>query len=209
MTIQTKPEVERQSFAETAMRLGGKTEEEARRTGALDKADEQVEALFAPQYQTVNSPVHRAVWENRIPLELFASPPAAESAPCDSVMERSLEIVRRRRLADTLHDERGKMSQALIDELAQAGYWGMLIEEKYGGQGAPFARFSRFLTKVAMFDPMTAGTASVHGCIGAVDPVRTFGNAEQKARFLPRLATGECLSGFALTEPGAGWTSRL
>jgi alkylation response protein AidB-like acyl-CoA dehydrogenase len=51
---------------------------------------------------------------------------------------------------------------------------------------------------------MTAGLASVHGCIGAVDPVRTFGNAEQKARFLPRLASGECLSGFALTEPCAG-----
>jgi hypothetical protein len=35
------------SFAETALRLGGKSDEEARRTGAIDKADEQVEALFA------------------------------------------------------------------------------------------------------------------------------------------------------------------
>ncbi len=49
-----------------------------------------------------------------------------------------------------------------------------------------------------------AGLASVHGCIGAVDPVRTFGNPEQKARFLPRLASGQSLSGFALTEPCAG-----
>src|SRR4029078_11910649 len=46
--------------------------------------------------------------------------------------------------------------------------------------------------------------ASVHGCIGAVDPVRTFGNAEQKQRFLPGLADGSRLSAFALTEPGAG-----
>jgi alkylation response protein AidB-like acyl-CoA dehydrogenase len=44
----------------------------------------------------------------------------------------------------------------------------------------------------------------VHGCIGAVDPVRTFGTPEQKMRFLPRLASGESLSGFALTEPSAG-----
>ncbi|HIM28777.1 MAG TPA: acyl-CoA dehydrogenase, partial [Planctomycetes bacterium] len=43
-----------------------------------------------------------------------------------------------------------------------------------------------------------------HGCIGAVDPVRTFGNAEQKQRLLPDLATGKKLSGFALTEPAAG-----
>ncbi len=51
---------------------------------------------------------------------------------------------------------------------------------------------------------MIAGLASVHGCIGAVDPVRTFGTPEQKERFLPKLASGEALSGFALTEPCAG-----
>src|SRR5207245_4533361 len=58
--------------------------------------------------------------------------------------------------------------------------------------------------RMATIEPMVAGLASVHGCIGAVDPVRTFGNAEQKGRFLPRLASGQSLSGFALTEPGAG-----
>ena len=67
----------------------------------------------------------------------------------------------------------------------------MLIDPRYGGQGAPVQRFTRFLTRVACWDPMTAGLASVHGCIGAVDPVRTFGTAEQKERFLPRLASGE------------------
>ena len=49
------------SFAETALELGGKSADEARRTGAIDTADDQVEALFAPQYQTVNSPAHRAI----------------------------------------------------------------------------------------------------------------------------------------------------
>ena len=62
----------------------------------------------------------------------------------------------------------------------------------------------RFLIRMATQDPVTAGLASVHGCIGAVDPVRTFGDAEQKARLLPRLASGEALLGFALTEPCAG-----
>ena len=57
---------------------------------------------------------------------------------------------------------------------------------------------------MAMIDPTIAGLASVHGCIGAVDPVRTFGNAEQKDRFLPKLSSGEALSAFALTEPCAG-----
>jgi len=56
------------SFAAEALRLSGKSEEEARRTGAVDKADEQVESMFAAQYQTTNSPVHRAVWDRHLPL---------------------------------------------------------------------------------------------------------------------------------------------
>src|SRR5436309_15641669 len=68
---------EKQSFAEAALRLGGKSDEEARRLGAMDKADEQVETLFAPQYQTASSPIHRAVWDGQVPLELFAAPPLA------------------------------------------------------------------------------------------------------------------------------------
>jgi alkylation response protein AidB-like acyl-CoA dehydrogenase len=192
------------SFAEEALRLGGKTEEEARRTGAVDRADDQVEALFAAQYQTVHSPVHRAVWDGRTPLDLFAPPPLPASAPCDGAMERSLETVRRRRQEGRLYDERGKLAPDLLQELAGAGYWGLLIDPKYGGRGAPFARFARFVTRMAVLEPMVAGLASVHGCIGAVDPVRSFGTAEQKARFLPRLASGETLSGFALTEPNAG-----
>src|SRR6476646_7216447 len=75
MSSLSTPDREKQSFAEAALRLSGKTEEEARRTGALDKADEQVESLFAPQYQTVNSPVHKAVWEGKTPLDLFNPPP--------------------------------------------------------------------------------------------------------------------------------------
>src|SRR5262249_48773806 len=147
---------------------------------------------------------HRAVWDRHMPMELFAPPALPAQAPCDAAMGRCLEIVRQRRLGNNLVDPKGKLSKELFDELAVAGYWGMLIEERYGGQGAPVARFSRFLTQVATYDPMTAGLSSVHGCIGAVDPVRTFGNAEQKNRFLPRLANGQALSAFALTEPCAG-----
>src|SRR6516164_9398302 len=204
MNSATGTEQERRSFAEEALRLGGKTEEEARRMGAVDKADEQVEALFAARYQTANSPVHKAIWEGKTPLELFAAPPLAESAPCDAAMQRSLEVMRRRRDNKTTFDENNRVSADTIAELGQAGYWGMLIDPRYGGQGAPFARFARFLTRMGLIDATTAALASVHGCIGAVDPLRTFGTAEQKNRLLPVLASGEKVSGFALTEPGAG-----
>jgi acyl-CoA dehydrogenase len=204
MSTTTQTERESQSFAEAALRLGGKTEEEARRTGAVDKADDQVEALFAARYQTANSPVHKAVWDNKVPLELFVPPAIPASAPCDAAMERSFDVVRRRKEAGTMHDQNGKIQNSVLEELSGAGYWGMLIEPEFGGQGAPFRRFSRFLARMSTLDSMISGLASVHGCIGAVDPVRTFGTPEQKKRLLPKLASGEVISGFALTEPCAG-----
>src|SRR5580700_9448436 len=175
----TTPEPETQSFAEAALRMGGKSDEEARRMGAVDKADEQVETLFAPQYQTTSSPIHRAIWDGKVPLGLFAPPPLPASHPADAVMQRSLDIARRRRNDNTLYNTDRKISETTIAELAEAGYWGLLIDPKYGGAGAPFARFAPFLTRMSMVDSVTSALASVHGCIGAVDPVRTFGNAEQ------------------------------
>ncbi len=193
------------SFAETAMRLGGKSEDEARRTGAIDKADDQVEQLFQPQYQTVNSPAHRAVWDRGLPIDLFQSRPLSQLAPeTQKVMDDSIEIVRKHRQAGTVLDENRKIYESVMDELGDAGYWGLLVDREHGGCGTPFRAFAPFLTRMAMQDPTIAGLASVHGCIGAVDPVRTFGSPEQKERFLPDLASGKRLSAFALTEPCAG-----
>src|SRR5689334_6836466 len=124
----TQSDQDRQSFAEAALRLGGKSEEEARRLGAVDKADEQVETLFAARYQTAHSPVHRAVWDAQLPLDLFQPPPLPESAPCDAAMDRSLQVLLRRRQAGNLYDERGKLRPDLLQDLAEAGYWGLLID---------------------------------------------------------------------------------
>jgi len=192
------------NFVETALKLGGKSEEEATKTGKLDRADEQVEALFDKKYQTAQSPVHRFVWGDDVPVELFCPGPPTVPEGTARVMEQSLEVARRHRAAGTLLDEHRKVSDALLRDLAAVGYWGLLVDPEYGGRGAPFSAFAPFLTRMATVDPTVAGLASVHGCIGAVDPLRAFGSAEQKQRYLPRLASGERLSGFALTEPQAG-----
>ncbi|MDP6720451.1 MAG: acyl-CoA dehydrogenase family protein, partial [Pirellulaceae bacterium] len=192
------------SFAETALKLGGKSDEEARRTGAIDKADDQVEELFKPQYQTVSSPAHRAVWDRGIPVDLFESKPMETPADIQKVMDDSIDVVQRHRLAGTVLNDEGKIGDNVLGELGSVGYWGLLVDRQYGGSGTPFRSFAPFLTRMATQDPTIAGLASVHGCIGAVDPVRTFGNEEQRERFLPGLASGERLSGFALTESCAG-----
>lgn len=194
------------TFAGDALQWSGKSAEEVRRTGAIDSADDRVEALFAERYQTASSPVHRAVWDRRFPVEVFAleQPVVSDSAAASEVMDHSLEVVRAHRHAGTLLDDSGRISEDVMADLADAGYWGLLIDSEYGGSGASFTQFAMFLTRMAMVDPMVAGLASVHGCIGAVDPLRTFGTAEQKSRLLPKLASGERLSAFALTEPCAG-----
>jgi acyl-CoA dehydrogenase len=197
-------EPEAQTFVETALKLGGKSEEEARRTGSLDRADDQVEGMFAARYQTSHSPVHRAVWDRDFPTELFVPEPSLTPPACAGTMQASLDLVRRHVNAKTLLNEQGKIADHVFRELGEVGYWGLLVDPEFGGGGAPFSVFAPFLTKIATIDPTVAGLASVHGCIGAVDPVRTFGTLEQKRRFLPKLASGERLSGFALTEPGAG-----
>ena len=192
------------SFAETALKLGGKSDEEARRTGAIDRADDQVEELFKPQYQTVNSPAHRAVWDTGVPIELFSSEDVTTPDDIAKVMDDSIDVVKRHRADGSLLTDAGKITDSVLDDLGHVGYWGLLVDSKHGGSGAPFRSFAPFLTRMAMVDPTIAGLASVHGCIGAVDPVRTFGSEDQKERFLPRLASGESLSAFALTEPCAG-----
>jgi len=192
------------SFAETALKMGGKSDDEARRMGAVDKADDQVEELFAKRFQTVNSPAHRAIWDRELPIDLFQSKQTAPPADVQKVMDDSLAVMKKHQQAGTNLDDKRKVPQSVLNELGEAGYWGLLVDKKYGGAGSPFAAFAGFLTKMAIVDPTVAGLASVHGCIGAVDPVRTFGNEEQKQKFLPDLASGRRLSAFALTEPGAG-----
>ncbi len=192
------------SFAEMALKLGGKSDDEARRTGAIDRADDQVEDMFKPQYQTVNSPAHRAVWDRGVPVDLFRSKEFTTPADIQQVMDRSIDTVKNHHNSGTLLDERGKIRDQVLDELGGVGYWGLLVGKQYGGSGAPFRSFAPFLTRMAQVNPTIGGLASVHGCIGAVDPVNTFGNEEQKRRLLPELASGRRLSAFALTEPGAG-----
>src|ERR1700722_20551618 len=95
-------DVDPQTFIETALKRGGKSEEEARKTGTLDRADEQVEALFAARYQTANSPIHQAVWDHHVPVDLFSPQPPQPAPACERTMRESLEGASRHRDAGTL-----------------------------------------------------------------------------------------------------------
>lgn len=151
----------------------------------------------------LHSPILRAVWGYVLP-EDFVSEEAGISDGARDVFDTCVEMVRGHKRAQNLHDQNGKVSEEVLEELGSAGYWGLLAPVEYGGAGVSCSVFVAMLTRMATVDPTIAGLAAVHSCIGAMGTVRQFGNEEQKSRLLPRLARGETLGVFALTEPNAG-----
>jgi alkylation response protein AidB-like acyl-CoA dehydrogenase len=100
-------------------------------------------------------------------------------------------------------DRQGEMPRAFIDELKSFGLFGLVIPEEHGGMGFGSAAYSRVLQQIARFDASVGVTVGAHSSIG-MKGLLLFGTPEQKARWLPKLASGELIAAFCLTEPGAG-----
>ena len=91
----------------------------------------------------------------------------------------------------------------MIAALGERGLMGLYVPEEYGGQGLSQTGYCRVSEVFAQIDPTLSVIMGVHQSIG-MKGIVLFGTDEQKARFLPDLATGRKLAGFALTEPEAG-----
>ncbi len=100
-------------------------------------------------------------------------------------------------------DRAGEMPKAFLAELREAGLFGLVIPEHHGGLGLGAMAYSRVVQELGRYDGSTAVTVGAHSSIG-MRGLLLFGTEEQKARYLPRLATGEMIAAFCLTEPGAG-----
>ncbi|MFZ0677395.1 acyl-CoA dehydrogenase [Candidatus Binatus sp.] len=90
-----------------------------------------------------------------------------------------------------------------IDELARLGMLGIFLPEQYGGAGLDHVAYSLVLEELAVECASTAVIMSAH-CSLASWPILGLGTAKQKNHFLPKMATGNWLGCFALTEPQAG-----
>jgi alkylation response protein AidB-like acyl-CoA dehydrogenase len=86
---------------------------------------------------------------------------------------------------------------------ASLGLLGITIPEEYGGGGMDHTAFAILIEEISRFCASTAVIIDVHTSVG-MEPILTYGTEAQKQRWLPRLASGELLGAFALTEPGAG-----
>ena len=90
-----------------------------------------------------------------------------------------------------------------LKAMSELGFLGMLVPEVYGGSEAGAVAFALVLEEIAAADGACSTIVAVHSSVGCA-PIAKFGTEAQKQRFLPKLASGEYIGGFALTEPQAG-----
>jgi alkylation response protein AidB-like acyl-CoA dehydrogenase len=92
--------------------------------------------------------------------------------------------------------------RALYAKLTEAGLMGMLVPEAFGGVGADYVSYALAIEELAKVDAGTAVTVSVHSMI--CNAIAKLGSKEQQTEWLERLAAGDVIAGFGLTEPDAG-----
>jgi alkylation response protein AidB-like acyl-CoA dehydrogenase len=100
-------------------------------------------------------------------------------------------------------DRKGELGEDVLAALKDIGAFGLKIPTIYGGLGFTQSEYHRVATLLGSHDAATTVLISAHNSIGVAEPVKLIGNREQQQRLLPRLARGD-ISGFALTEKGAG-----
>ena len=93
--------------------------------------------------------------------------------------------------------------RAELDEMGELGFLGMLVPEAYGGSDLGMVAYAAVLEEIAAGDGACSTILSVHSSVACV-PILKFGTPEQRQKFLPAMASGEWIGGFALTEPQAG-----
>ncbi|GII78648.1 acyl-CoA dehydrogenase [Sphaerisporangium rufum] len=99
--------------------------------------------------------------------------------------------------------EREEFPYDLVTQMGRMGLFGLPIPEEYGGMGGDYFALCLALEELARVDSSVAITLEAGVSLGAM-PLYRFGSAGQKAEWLPRLASGERLGAFGLTEPGGG-----
>src|SRR3990170_1352760 len=97
----------------------------------------------------------------------------------------------------------GELPQELIEGMRELGLFGLSVPPEYGGLALPVVQKALVHEMMGRGPWGLASYLSVHTGLGCVGIVR-FASEEQRRRYLPKMATGEWLGSFALTEPGAG-----
>src|SRR5438874_3290394 len=119
-------------------------------------------------------------------------------APICETVDRYLSGIGSRKL-----DREGELPPEVLQSLREIGLFGLIVPEEHGGLGLSNSGYARVMQQVSGYDVSIAVTLGAHSSIG-FKGLLLFGNETQKRRYLPKLATGETIAAFCLTEPGSG-----
>lgn len=100
-------------------------------------------------------------------------------------------------------DAQGEMPPEFLQEMREMGLFSLIIPEEFEGLGLSSTGYSRTLQELVQYDPSIAITAGAHSSIG-MKGLLLYGTPEQKKKWCPKLASGEMIAAFCLTEPEAG-----
>lgn len=100
------------------------------------------------------------------------------------------------------HDHGDIWPERLVEQMAEMGLFGATIGQEYGGLGLPATTYAKIVMRISSYWMAITGIFNSHLIMAAA--IERFGTSQQKATWLPRLATGEIRGGLALTEPNAG-----
>ena len=100
-------------------------------------------------------------------------------------------------------DETEKFPTGTVEKMAKYGFLGIPVPKELGGQGCDILTYAMCVEELSKVCGTTGVIVSAHTSL-CVDPILTFGTPEQKAKYVPDLASGKKLGAFGLTEPMAG-----
>jgi acyl-CoA dehydrogenase family member 9 len=147
----------------------------------------------------------RALMAGQVPEDVvfpFPEVPPEEREMVSAFVE-SLRGFARDRIDPARIEREHRIDDGVMRGLADLGVFGMTIPEAYGGYGFSASAYCRVMEEVGTIDASLAILVGGHQSIG-LKALLLYGTEEQKKRFLPRLASGELIAAFALTEPEAG-----
>ncbi|WP_124728535.1 acyl-CoA dehydrogenase [Staphylospora marina] len=100
-------------------------------------------------------------------------------------------------------DEEDRFPREVVNKMAELGLMGIPVPEEWGGAGADFISYILALEEISRVSATVGVILAVHTSVGTM-PILRYGTDEQKKKYVTRLASGEYLGAFALTEPQAG-----
>jgi len=95
------------------------------------------------------------------------------------------------------------IDDGLVRKMGELGLLGMVVPEEWGGSYLDYVAYALAVEEIAAGDGATGALMSIHNSVGC-GPILNYGSQEQKQQWLPRLAAGEAIGCFCLTEPQAG-----